>query len=143
VGYVVCTKCGTRIKAGREYCLRCGDALPPPDAPAIVTMWESLELSPADPDALFGRALVRLEQGRRPLAEEDARRLAGAHPRYPSLPYLRGRLFLAAGDVAGGRRELFAFLDQTRGVDPRLADSARKLLKELDERAPAAARPPR
>jgi tetratricopeptide (TPR) repeat protein len=30
--YVVCSACGTRIKAGREYCLRCFEPLPSPDA---------------------------------------------------------------------------------------------------------------
>jgi Flp pilus assembly protein TadD len=45
VEYVVCTKCGTRIKAGRQWCLRCGDALPVAGAPVIVSMWESFELS--------------------------------------------------------------------------------------------------
>ena len=34
-GFVVCASCGTQIKAGREYCLRCGEQLPPEDAPRI------------------------------------------------------------------------------------------------------------
>jgi Flp pilus assembly protein TadD len=45
VEYVVCTKCGTRIKAGRAWCLRCGDELRAADAPAVFPMWQSLGLS--------------------------------------------------------------------------------------------------
>ena len=30
-GYVVCRSCGTRIKAGREFCLKCFEPLPHPD----------------------------------------------------------------------------------------------------------------
>jgi tetratricopeptide (TPR) repeat protein len=44
-GYVVCEQCGTRIKAGRAYCLRCGHDLPPDGAEIKVSVWESLELS--------------------------------------------------------------------------------------------------
>ncbi|HMF93872.1 MAG TPA: tetratricopeptide repeat protein [Vicinamibacterales bacterium] len=42
-GFVVCPACGTRIKAGRPYCLRCFAALP--DADARPPIWESLGLS--------------------------------------------------------------------------------------------------
>jgi Flp pilus assembly protein TadD len=44
-GFVVCASCGTQIKAGREYCLRCGEAMPAVDEPAKVSIWESLQLS--------------------------------------------------------------------------------------------------
>ena len=44
-GYVVCSSCGTQIKAGREYCLRCGEALPAEGEAAKVSVWESLQLS--------------------------------------------------------------------------------------------------
>ena len=43
--YVVCPKCGTRIKAGRAHCLRCLTDLPAPDQPIIPPIWESLGLS--------------------------------------------------------------------------------------------------
>ena len=43
--YVVCTKCGTRIKAGREFCLKCFEPLPDPDAEVKAPVWESLGLS--------------------------------------------------------------------------------------------------
>jgi len=39
---VVCSACGTRIKAGREYCLRCFEPLPPPGALAQPSILVSL-----------------------------------------------------------------------------------------------------
>ena len=53
-GFVVCPSCGTQIKAGREYCLRCGEALPLEGTPARVPIWESLQLSRAGMMALMG-----------------------------------------------------------------------------------------
>jgi tetratricopeptide (TPR) repeat protein len=44
-GFVVCEACGTRIKAGREYCLRCREPLPHPDAPVRTPLWVSLGLT--------------------------------------------------------------------------------------------------
>jgi len=44
-GFVVCASCGTKTKAGRAYCLRCGENLPVEGQPAKVSVWESLELS--------------------------------------------------------------------------------------------------
>jgi hypothetical protein len=44
-GFVVCASCGTQIKAGRAYCLRCGEKLPDEGQPVKVSVWESLELS--------------------------------------------------------------------------------------------------
>ena len=44
-GFVVCASCGTQIKAGRAYCLRCGEKLPIEGQPVKVSVWESLELS--------------------------------------------------------------------------------------------------
>jgi tetratricopeptide (TPR) repeat protein len=42
MSYVVCPACGTRIKAGRKYCLRCMTDLPQPDH---TPLWVSLGLS--------------------------------------------------------------------------------------------------
>ena len=44
-GFVVCASCGTQIKAGRAYCLRCGEDLPVEGAPVKFSVWESLGLS--------------------------------------------------------------------------------------------------
>jgi hypothetical protein len=44
-GFVVCASCGTQIKAGRAYCLRCGEDLPVEGAPVKFSAWESLGLS--------------------------------------------------------------------------------------------------
>lgn len=44
-GFVVCQSCGTRIKAGRKFCLRCFEPLPDPDAPVRTALWVSLGLS--------------------------------------------------------------------------------------------------
>jgi Flp pilus assembly protein TadD len=43
-GFIVCASCGTQIKAGRAYCLRCGEDLPVEGAPGKFSAWESLEL---------------------------------------------------------------------------------------------------
>lgn len=44
-GFVVCPKCGTRIKAGRGHCLKCFEILPDPDLPVAPPLSESLGLS--------------------------------------------------------------------------------------------------
>jgi Flp pilus assembly protein TadD len=44
-GFVVCPSCGTRIRAGRQHCLRCFEPLPDPDAPQRAPLSESLGLS--------------------------------------------------------------------------------------------------
>lgn len=44
-GYVVCRKCGTRIKAGRGHCLKCFEPLPDPEAFVAPPLSESLGLS--------------------------------------------------------------------------------------------------
>jgi tetratricopeptide (TPR) repeat protein len=41
----VCPACGTRIKAGRQHCLRCFAALPDSEEPRRPPIWESLGLS--------------------------------------------------------------------------------------------------
>jgi len=43
--FVVCPSCGTRIKAGREFCLRCFGPLPTPERPVRPPIWVSLGLS--------------------------------------------------------------------------------------------------
>jgi tetratricopeptide (TPR) repeat protein len=57
-GYVVCRSCGTRIKAGRPFCLKCFGPLPDPDAAAKPTIWESLGLSEFQSALLGGAALL-------------------------------------------------------------------------------------
>jgi hypothetical protein len=44
-GFVVCASCGTQIKAGRAYCLRCGEDLPVEGVAVETPIWESLGLS--------------------------------------------------------------------------------------------------
>jgi len=44
-GFVVCAKCGTRIKAGRGHCLKCFEPLPDPEELAAPRLSESLGLS--------------------------------------------------------------------------------------------------
>lgn len=55
-GFVVCASCGTQIKVGREYCLRCGEQMPAQDAPVHVPLSESLGLSSANLFGLIGAA---------------------------------------------------------------------------------------
>jgi tetratricopeptide (TPR) repeat protein len=43
--FVVCPSCGTRIKAGREFCLRCFGPLPTAGRPIKAPIWVSLGLS--------------------------------------------------------------------------------------------------
>jgi Flp pilus assembly protein TadD len=57
-GFVVCASCGTQIKAGRAYCLRCGEALPVEGTPVKVSVWESLELSQSKVLALLAGVAV-------------------------------------------------------------------------------------
>ena len=45
--FVVCPSCGTRIKAGREFCLRCYGPLPTSERPLRPPIWKSLGLSQA------------------------------------------------------------------------------------------------
>ena len=56
-GYVVCAACGTRIKAGRPFCLKCFGPLPDPGAAVKPTIWDSLGLSELQ-SALLGGAAV-------------------------------------------------------------------------------------
>ena len=58
-GYVVCPSCGTRIKAGRTFCLKCFEPLPEAGAAAPTSVWESLGLSPTQQAMLtIGGGLV-------------------------------------------------------------------------------------
>ena len=43
--FVVCPSCGARIKAGREFCLRCFEPLPTADRPIRPPIWVSFGLS--------------------------------------------------------------------------------------------------
>jgi tetratricopeptide (TPR) repeat protein len=52
--FVVCPACGTRIKAGREFCLRCFGPLPTPDNPLKPPIWVSLGLSTAKQQLIVG-----------------------------------------------------------------------------------------
>jgi type IV secretory pathway VirB10-like protein len=54
----VCRACGTRIKAGREFCLKCFEPLPHPDAPVPVPLSESLGLSERSQMLAGGAVLV-------------------------------------------------------------------------------------
>jgi tetratricopeptide (TPR) repeat protein len=56
--FVVCPSCGTRIKAGREFCLRCFGPLPTPERPAKPPIWESLGLSDTKKQAVAGAVAV-------------------------------------------------------------------------------------
>src|SRR4051794_37625423 len=57
-GFVVCQKCGTRIKAGRAHCLKCFELLPDPAASVRAPLWESLGLSPNAQIAVWAGAAI-------------------------------------------------------------------------------------
>src|SRR5258708_2273888 len=61
-GYVVCQACGTRIKAGRPFCLKCFGPLPDPQAAVKIPLWETLGLS-APQKAMLGGAGVLVVAG--------------------------------------------------------------------------------
>ena len=61
-GYVVCQACGTRIKAGRPFCLKCFGPLPDPKVAVKAPLWESLGLS-APQKAMLGGAGVLVVAG--------------------------------------------------------------------------------
>lgn len=76
-GYVVCRACGTRIKAGRPFCLKCFGPLPDPNTAVKAPLWESLGLS-APQKAMLGGAGVLAVAGllfviweTRPVALDD------------------------------------------------------------------------
>lgn len=52
--FVVCPACGTRIKAGREFCLRCFAPLPTAERPIKPSMWVSLGLSDTKKQVVIG-----------------------------------------------------------------------------------------
>jgi tetratricopeptide (TPR) repeat protein len=54
--FVVCPSCGTRIKAGREFCLRCFEPLPTSDRPVRLPIWVSLGLSETKKQMVAGGA---------------------------------------------------------------------------------------
>jgi tetratricopeptide (TPR) repeat protein len=77
-GYVVCPACGTRIKAGRPFCLKCFELLPDPKVAVQAPLWESLGLS-APQKAMLGGAGVLAVAGllfviweTRPVALDDS-----------------------------------------------------------------------
>jgi tetratricopeptide (TPR) repeat protein len=57
-GFVVCKKCGTRIKAGRGHCLRCFEPLPDPDLPVRPPLSVSLGLSRNQEMLLAGGTVI-------------------------------------------------------------------------------------
>ena len=52
--FVVCPSCGTRIKAGREFCLRCFGPLPTAERPIKPPVWVSLGLSDTKKQVVAG-----------------------------------------------------------------------------------------
>ena len=52
--FVVCPSCGTRIKSGREFCLRCFGQLPTAGRPVKPTVWVSLGLSDTKKQIVVG-----------------------------------------------------------------------------------------
>jgi Flp pilus assembly protein TadD len=52
--FVVCPSCGTRIKAGREFCLRCFGPLPTAERPIKPPIWVSLGLSDTKKQVVAG-----------------------------------------------------------------------------------------
>jgi Flp pilus assembly protein TadD len=57
-GYVICPYCATRIKASREYCLRCGKELPLDGVEVAPPIWVSLGLSQSKVMIIGGVAAV-------------------------------------------------------------------------------------
>jgi Flp pilus assembly protein TadD len=57
-GFVVCRKCGTRIKAGRGHCLKCFEPLPDPEEEVAPPLSESLGLSRSTQKAVWAGATV-------------------------------------------------------------------------------------
>ncbi len=54
--FVVCPACGTRIKAGRDHCLRCFELLPDRDALRRLPIWESMGWSTRRQSAVLAGA---------------------------------------------------------------------------------------
>lgn len=86
--FVVCPSCGTRIKAGREFCLRCFEPLPTPDRPVRPPIWVSFGLSETKVQAIViavGALVVGLGVviylTEPPAVDETARPAVSATPR--------------------------------------------------------------
>jgi tetratricopeptide (TPR) repeat protein len=127
--YVVCTKCGTRIKAGREFCLRCFEPLPNPDEPVRVPVWESLGLSQnTEIMVVAGTALAAVGlvlliwQTPAPMATDDVARPANPVP-VQTLPAPSAPAEVAPGAaVAAGTPVIDSGLETARdGYEDKLA----------------------
>jgi tetratricopeptide (TPR) repeat protein len=87
--FVVCPSCGTRIKAGREFCLRCFEPLPTPGRPLRLPIWVSLGISRRAQLLLVSAAasiaigLLVVIWRTRPTVEDDAARPGVAQPARP------------------------------------------------------------
>lgn len=91
-GFVVCPACGTRIKAGRQHCLRCFAPLPDPEAPIRPPVGESLGLSQGQlmivgiGASLLVLSLVAVIWSTWPEPPDDEARPAAAQPVRPAAP---------------------------------------------------------
>ena len=108
--FVVCPSCGTRIKAGREFCLRCFGPLPTPERPVRPPIWVSLGLSETKVQAvaigvgaLVIGLIVVIYLTAPPEIDETARpAAAAATPRPATVPAEPAPAAAAATDVVAG-----------------------------------------
>ena len=91
-GFIVCASCGTRIKAGRQHCLRCFEPLPDQDTPVRPPISESLGLSQGNLTivgivaSLLVLSLVAIIWSTRPDRVDEIARPAGAPAATPPQP---------------------------------------------------------
>ena len=128
--FVVCPSCATRIKSGREYCLRCLEPLPDPDEPVRTPIWESLGLSPeqkmglAVAFAVTVLGLVALIWQTQPIAPDDVARPVGNGP-------------VLASAVPAGPSSPTTIVDRAPAVDSSGSASSQPPLAEEGRRASA------
>jgi hypothetical protein len=134
MGFVVCASCGTQIKAGRAYCLRCGEDLPVEGAPAKFSAWESLELPQHKLLILLGVvalivvALVVVIWKTQPVGLDDVAQPVNvpAVPRpVPPPPAAENAAPSESTDPAAGAPRPVAFGALNRGAHRESVDSAR------------------
>ncbi len=97
---------------------------------AVEAYGHAIQLDDGHADARFNRGKLRLLSGDKAGAREDVDALLAKHPDYAPGLFLKANVLLAEGDETGAKAALRT-LAAKPGVDPKIAASARGMLKQL------------
>jgi tetratricopeptide (TPR) repeat protein len=146
-GFIVCPACGARIKAGRQYCLRCFAMLPEVGVVAPLSKFVSIGLSGSAQAGVAVAAtaaivaLVAVIVNTRPITQDDAARPASAvaSPR-PAMASTANPVAAAPANAASfdDGMEFFApkaddVLSTAKDLDAARTDLERSLAKQPDD----------